>query len=982
MTTIETRIATNNSKVDTANETSTATTYTTKAAKNGAINFYSVETGKRVKEADIVAEAIENDGTFYAASVHGYGVDHFCSKEFASPITAYKWICRMARKSNTYADGDACITVGFCGELIYTQKHSVNEIKNAELRAYVEAEMAEQIAEDDNNEREDLIYAQMHDNNLTREQAEQITDYLRANRKNYNAEIAATAKAMLDNYKKINNPETATVNVEINNAAEHTPATVEETADNTVEAASVEEKAEVIIPIVDYRTLLTWAEKVSNGQHDTAIQIVTHIKKWFNAETDKKTVIEVIKAGDLNGFRNFLCQFNFAVKDDGGCIHKLYRYDNGECVLAEIPTSEYAKYSVEETEAELPKGDITVESGSEAWAIVGKYFPKGNLEFYRAGKGFNNEDTFCYTLDEIIYVHVTCTPDNKRVKCIEIVNTYEESESERNILTVNIAPPVKAEETAIEEPDGYNPDVFNLLPNLEDLNDVDGEFDGDAAEYTDRNDRYNRGEKIAEGLTAKLRAFDPTVEVTFAIDDDEDTYYLSYDDIARTPFTATGVEASFHAMKQSEAKPEIPTADDLTDREKFLQASKVVITVPGRHLGEDRFATKWVTLCPYKTISKATAGNILATFGLTTDAYLAEKAKWVADEIKRGSRQFAIDCQAEFLRDKTARDSKASVEPLPVFIPAEDSDDDELIDTPELTPTDDFVAKLAELKAKQDAAKTAELAAKKVYDEASDKYEECRAATQDFLDAHAEKLTEKIKAIELESYISLVRDNGKERCDVFRTDELYVDAFNAFGEMFLVRYMGNKLGNYDTPAQVEAVIERLKAATERGDREFTFPTVEDLNTPPTEPTIAEEAPAKFVAGQCYHNMDWATFERGGKVYKVTKRTAKYVYIATYSEQRGEWYEGGRYRIKENSSGEYVEYWDGERICAKFNGEQITKPAIDRTQIEDSLTRAMNIALEHYKGFCHIGNLTKAEHELKLYEICRKAMTELWKEEAA
>lgn len=39
------------------------------------------------------------------------------------------------------------------------------------------------------------------------------------------------------------------------------------------------------------------------------------------------------------------------------------------------------------------------------------------------------------------------------------------------------------------------------------------------------------------------------------------------------------------------------------------------------------------------------------------------------------------------------------------------------------------------------------------------------------------------------------------------------------------------LGEYETPAQVEAVILELKAAIKRGDEEFTFPTVEDLSEP-------------------------------------------------------------------------------------------------------------------------------------------------------
>lgn len=176
--------------------------------------------------------------------------------------------------------------------------------------------------------------------------------------------------------------------------------------------------------------------------------------------------------------------------------------------------------------------------------------------------------------------------------------------------------PAPVAEPAVEEPDGYNPDVFSLLPKREDLNDVDGEFDEDAAEYTDRDDRYNRGEKIAEGLTAKLRAFDPTVEVTFAIDDDEDTYYLSYAGIIRTPFTATGVEASFHAMKQREAKPEEPA-----ENVKYVATQ---ITYPNGHEGE-----------PTREVSK--------TFDNLDDA-----ARFIADdnpfiETETGFHTFAYD---------------------------------------------------------------------------------------------------------------------------------------------------------------------------------------------------------------------------------------------------------------------------------------------------------------------------------------------------
>lgn len=52
------------------------------------------------------------------------------------------------------------------------------------------------------------------------------------------------------------------------------------------------------------------------------------------------------------------------------------------------------------------------------------------------------------------------------------------------------------------------------------------------------------------------------------------------------------------------------------------------------------------------------------------------------------------------------------------------------------------------------------------------------------------------------------------------------------GGKFLITNFGDLYGRYDTPAQVETVINMLKAAITRGDKEFKFPTVDELTTPP------------------------------------------------------------------------------------------------------------------------------------------------------
>ncbi len=55
-----------------------------------------------------------------------------------------------------------------------------------------------------------------------------------------------------------------------------------------------------------------------------------------------------------------------------------------------------------------------------------------------------------------------------------------------------------------------------------------------------------------------------------------------------------------------------------------------------------------------------------------------------------------------------------------------------------------------------------------------------------------------------------------------------------------------------------------------------------------------------------------------------------------------------------------------------------EPVISKEQLIDSLERAMTTALEKFQGFCLVKNLTAAENELKLYNICRLATRELWR----
>lgn len=95
-----------------------------------------------------------------------------------------------------------------------------------------------------------------------------------------------------------------------------------------------------IINIADYNTMMTWAEKISNGQRDAVTPIKTYLSK-LGYTADINEIFAYIEMDDLNGFRRYISQFPFLVKDDAGYIQKLYAQEDGQVVLAEIPTCEY-----------------------------------------------------------------------------------------------------------------------------------------------------------------------------------------------------------------------------------------------------------------------------------------------------------------------------------------------------------------------------------------------------------------------------------------------------------------------------------------------------------------------------------------------------------------------------------------------------------------------------------------------------------------
>lgn len=75
--------------------------------------------------------------------------------------------------------------------------------------------------------------------------------------------------------------------------------------------------------------------------------------------------------------------------------------------------------------------------------------------------------------------------------------------------------------------------------------------------------------------------------------------------------------------------------------------------------------------------------------------------------------------------------------------------------------------------------------------------------------------------------------------------------------------------------------------------------------------------------------------------------------------------------------DHGEFYLRLRLDRRFYDQQFyDQPPQTSANLNDSLERAMTFALQRYKDFCRVGQLSRAEHELKLYNICRRAKIQL------
>lgn len=311
--------------------------------------------------------------------------------------------------------------------------------------------------------------------------------------------------------------------------------------------------------------------------------------------------------------------------------------------------------------------------------------------------------------------------------------------------------------------------------------------------------------------------------------------------------------AEYEQSLNSVETPEVEDTDDKlidppikkSNREKFLRAKKVVSYKCGRELKNGKFAKVWLCkncLEEFEKTNRATVIAILKEFDLTLEEFITEQELWVAEGIARGAAQMAIDVQANFLKDQIAREVKPCDDNNEVFnyLPAIDNlnDVDEntvaQVKIDNAQSQDEFHAELAKLKTAADEAYA-------TFVKAQEAHEQTKNALKNFLDDTAFKLKQKLDALPLNYKITLKKTSGS-TYRVSDFSEIYIGAYHlgCDVEFRFENWAGRRIVHYETPAQVENVINQLKAAIGRGDKEFTFSTVEELNITPEVPNNQPE----------------------------------------------------------------------------------------------------------------------------------------------
>lgn len=386
----------------------------TKISANGAANVYV--NGKRTSNDKAVEIAMENGLPYYSAEIltsEGNAI----SKEFVAIIAAYKWIRQQTKKNQNANDGSEKI-IRYGNEIVkvYEDAGRRTECNDAELQNYIDAVNAKEHIESAyrNAQRFVNFYVEQHD--LTVKQAEQIFAAVNAD----NADNKAV-KEMIANFKS------ATTVAE---------AETEQTAD-TVEVISRDENGEV--------------EKIKSGNY---------IYKIRNTEN----------TSDVKRFWEL--QHEVAGLDEGAAIKislgihgaefqaELIRYLEGEMVdeyaITEDAFNFAVEYEIEEAaivagEARaiartLANDELAARYDKAKTQVKCKRYENGYCGWYFKGK--NRDNWEC---------NVT-----KATACL---TRYGLSRFEFIIFS--------EDENAVIAGNGYDETAFDLLPTVDELNDID-----------------------------------------------------------------------------------------------------------------------------------------------------------------------------------------------------------------------------------------------------------------------------------------------------------------------------------------------------------------------------------------------------------------------------------------------------------------------------------------------------------------------------
>lgn len=171
-------------------------------------------------------------------------------------------------------------------------------------------------------------------------------------------------------------------------------------------------------------------------------------------------------------------------------------------------------------------------------------------------------------------------------------------------------------------------------------------------------------------------------------------------------------------------------------------------------------------------------------------------------------------------------------------------------------------------------------------------------------------------------------------------------------------YLGTLfLAKYDTPAQVDKVIALIQAAIARGDKTFTFPTIDELIDPPdTEPRYAMTV--KESIDGLNHSINWA------------KGVLATMQGDTYSD---DWQDWTRSELETA-----ITDWTTETEILAY-AHSATTPTFNHQQkksLRDSLNRAKQIALENIRVARRNHNKKAEDYERELYDICNQALKEV------